>query len=500
MDDRSGSASPVRGVAPPGRRGAARLAALALLAACGGGGGRSGDGLAACPRELVSAVCSCGGAAVTTAFCCDGAPQAEICSSGGGVTYHVDPSAAAGGDGSLARPFDSWDDVDFEAGNTYLQRRGTTFTGRIVIRTSGAPGAWITLGAYGAGDKPVVRAVDAHAILGSAASYVRLQDLRVTTERVSGTSGMHGIIWPRGARSSNVLVERCDVGPTAGAGMLLTAIDGVVVRGCTLHDGATARLGESADNLHFENCRDFLAERNESWDCREGSTYDASDSPADPAAGEDWSRGVFRYNVARGETHAAHFKMSGQHERSFVGLHHNVVYGWTDNYAFTLQEHLRGYMVGNVVHQHRAAFMVDTDRADVVLANNIAHSVGTGILVGQYGTWPGSSDHNVFFGCDQLARDWRDGTTFRTLADWRAANGGRYDPHGSTEDPLLRDPAARDYRLAPGSPAIDAGQAFADPELQYALSPEASDPLGAASVPQDGLGAGWEIGAYVYRP
>ncbi|HYD39578.1 MAG TPA: right-handed parallel beta-helix repeat-containing protein [Anaeromyxobacter sp.] len=498
LDGVAGSSSP--GARQP-LRGALLLAALALAAACGGSQASEDGGLAPCPRELVSTVCACGGAAVTTGFCCHGAPEPEGCSAAV-ATYHVDPSAAAGGDGSLARPFDSWDDVAFAPGGTYLQRRGTTFTGRIRILTSGAPGAWITLGAYGTGDKPVVRAVDQHAILAQSASYVRVQDLRVTTERVSGTSGMHGIVWSRGDRSSNVLIERCDVGPTAGAGMLLTAIDGVVVRGCTLHDGGTARLGESADNLHFENCHDFLAERNASWDCREGSTYDASDSPADPAVGEDFTRGVFRYNVARGETHAAHFKMSGQHERSFVGLHHNVVYGWADNYAFTLQEHLRGVMIGNVVHDHRAAFMIDTDRTDVILANNVAHTVGTAILIGQYGAWPGTSDHNVFFACSQIARDWRGGTTttFPTLADWRAARGGRADVHSSTADPLFVDAAARDYRLGPGSPAIDAGAAFADPELQYALRPDASDPLLAATERQDGLGAGWEIGAFVYLP
>jgi hypothetical protein len=496
MDSLARSSSPARSLAG--------LLLLALASACGGSGRAGGDGLPPCPRELVTTVCSCGGATVAGGFCCDGVPQDGVCSSGG-LTYHVDPSAAPGGDGSLARPFDSWDDVEFAPGNTYLQRRGTTSTGRIHLQASGAPGAWITLGAYGEGEKPVVRAVDDHAILASSASYVQLRDLRITTERVTGTRGMHGIVWQRGLRSSNVLIEACDVGPTAGAGMLLTAIDGVAVRGCTLHDAATAPLGESADNLHFENCRDYLAERNESWDCHEGSTYDASDSPldpADPTAGEDWTSGVFRYNVARGETHAAHFKMSGQHDRSFAGLHHNVAYGWTGNYAFTLQENLRGYMIGNVVHDHRAAFMIDTKRTDVVLANNVAHTVGTAILIGQYGTWPGRSDHNVFFACSEIARDWRGGTTttYPTLADWRAAAGGGADLHSSTADPLFVDPAARDYRLGAGSPAIDEGAAFEDPELQDALSPDVSDPLRAAPARQDGLGAGWEIGAFVYRP
>ncbi len=104
----------------------------------------------------------------------------------------------------------------------------------------------------------------------------------------------------------------------------------------------------------------------------------------------------------------------------------------------------------------------------------------------------------IFLG---VARDWRGGTTttYRTLADWRAAAGGA-DLHSSTDDPRFLDPAARDYRLGPGSPAIDAGAAFADPELRHALRPDTGDPLRAATALQDGLGDGWEIGAFVYLP
>lgn len=45
------------------------------------------------------------------------------------TTFYIDPSAPGTGDGLLANPFRSWTSVSWAPGNTYLQKRGTTYVG-----------------------------------------------------------------------------------------------------------------------------------------------------------------------------------------------------------------------------------------------------------------------------------------------------------------------------------------------------------------------------------
>jgi len=65
------------------------------------------------------------------------------------TTVYVDPTAGSGGDGSIESPFDSWEDVSFSNGNTYLQKRGTTYHMPTYINIDGITN--VHVGAYGTG-------------------------------------------------------------------------------------------------------------------------------------------------------------------------------------------------------------------------------------------------------------------------------------------------------------------------------------------------------------
>lgn len=95
-------------------------------------------------------------------------------------TFYVDPMSEAEGApvGSLERPFLSWEQVTFEPGNEYLQRRGTVAHAP-EIRVSGG----VTLGAYGEGDPPRIVSSAAGrqaAIAGWRTSDVTIQDLDIS--------------------------------------------------------------------------------------------------------------------------------------------------------------------------------------------------------------------------------------------------------------------------------------------------------------------------------
>jgi hypothetical protein len=68
----------------------------------------------------------------------------------------------------------------------------------------------------------------------------------------------------------------------------------------------------------------------------------------------------------------------------------------------------------------------------------------------------GRSDYNLFYnptGKYEVMIDWQD----KPWNTWTDAFGGRYERHTLYEDPMFVNPAAMDYRVKPGSPALKLG-------------------------------------------
>lgn len=103
-----------------------------------------------------------------------------------GLEYYFDGSAPDNGSGSLSSPYNSLSSVsnlDVEAGDSILLKRGTNFTGGLVLTQGGEEDAPLTVGAYGdeTAALPIVSAGDnLNAVLINGASYVTLQDLDIT--------------------------------------------------------------------------------------------------------------------------------------------------------------------------------------------------------------------------------------------------------------------------------------------------------------------------------
>lgn len=96
------------------------------------------------------------------------------------------------------------------------------------------------------------------------------------------------------------------------------------------------------------------------------------------------------------------------------------------------------------------------------IVNNILlnRNPNRGSITVENGSEPAYSDHNVFENLFQI-----DGVN-TSFAAWQAFTGGM-DAHSffATESDLFVDPAANDYRLKAGSPAIDVGDPFHAPEF-----------------------------------
>jgi hypothetical protein len=135
------------------------------------------------------------------------------------TTFYIDPQNTNDPqeDGSIEHPYDSWTDIYWEEGNSYLQKKGTTANeGKINIYASN-----VTLGAYGQGESPVINssATD-FAIRAFEKSGVTIRDLKIiANEAIS-------CIYFLGASCDNNLVEKCYL---EGADNGLRIIDGKTI-------------------------------------------------------------------------------------------------------------------------------------------------------------------------------------------------------------------------------------------------------------------------------
>jgi len=122
------------------------------------------------------------------------------------ATIYIDPTnTSSNQNGTITNPYNSWNSVTFADGNTYLQKRGTTFltSGGITL----ANRSNIIIGAYGTGSKPVILSSS------STSRIVRLTNSSNCTIRDLEITSSAGILGPIAigidGTSANNLVDSC---------------------------------------------------------------------------------------------------------------------------------------------------------------------------------------------------------------------------------------------------------------------------------------------------
>ncbi len=205
-------------------------------------------------------------------------------------TWYLDPTAAAGGDGSLATPFDAVADLPatvLRNGDTVYFARGGTYAGSWAIT-----GNDLTIDAYGTGAKPIMTGAGAGAantcIAWTRADGVSISNLGFTTSGIGiqGNGSMNGIT-----------IEDCDF-TTTHKGINLTSGStpdllgqNVVIRRNTftgINQGGTAG-GDIGFSRFFD---DVLIEYNTGSD---GVDFVVLGSGA--VADENCHRWIIRYNT-----------------------------------------------------------------------------------------------------------------------------------------------------------------------------------------------------------
>ena len=111
-----------------------------------------------------------------------------LAGNGWGATYYIDPTCATPGNGAsgvcaggATDPFDQWSDVSWAAGNTYLQKSGTTASEAVSITTGGSVGNRVTIGIYGGVNNAIIDngGLSANGLTLGSVNYVDISNISV---------------------------------------------------------------------------------------------------------------------------------------------------------------------------------------------------------------------------------------------------------------------------------------------------------------------------------
>ncbi|MHC1775972.1 MAG: cadherin domain-containing protein, partial [Lentimicrobium sp.] len=123
------------------------------------------------------------------------------------TTIYIDPTnVASGQNGTISNPYDSWTDFSLVSGNTYLQKRGTTYTSSTNIYIGSKSN--IIIGTYGSGNRPIF------SYTGSAYAFHVEYSSGCTIENfeVNGNTNAHSLIRINGAQgneTNNITINNC---------------------------------------------------------------------------------------------------------------------------------------------------------------------------------------------------------------------------------------------------------------------------------------------------
>ncbi len=401
------------------------------------------------------------------------------------ATIYIDPTnTASNQNGSITNPYNAWSKVTFTNGDTYLQKRGTTYTTNSTISISNKSN--ITLGSYGTGPdaKMVASGTGYYFINITSSSNVIVADLEIT----SSGSWKSGVII-QGANSANNLVDNCLIHNVEWGVRILTTSAGNKVMNSTIHnigdDGIYVKDASSIEigfcNIYDVN-KKFLINPDQSYSAGDGiqlaSTnnlyFNIHDNIIDHSSmgnkfciiawGGNFS-GIIENNTLIGTPSTSGIYISPT--TNTVTVRYNTIknsnYG-IYSYASVLDAYynifsgnrsginiLPSYSLNarnNVFYNNTNTGVSATSNTSVTLKNNIFHISSGAKAINAQGTI--SSNNNIF---NQEQSGFINGNS--TLSAWKNSSGN--DAASLVGNPNFSSPTSGDFHLQSNSIAINKG-------------------------------------------
>jgi len=384
---------------------------------------------------------------------------------------YVDPSLATNGIGSINKPFNSWNHVEWRAGYTYLQKRGTTWDTSIIVETSGTKNRPITIGAYGEGENPRVSVSENSAFAFQSAAYINLKDFDIETH---GSSYAHGI---QANNSFGIKLMNVRTDSTVGHGVYFLNTDSASIQNCHFESAGYGMENKSYDNIHLDSCQWFTISATRSRNNWDGSGIEIIDGS-----------GSVLYNELDNTVSqvSAGSLISTENEAEVV-IAYNIFANATDTAAIALNS--KGSVFNNTIFNCKTGIHNTNPNSEI--KNNIFSENHTAL---DLQILPASSDYNLFY---TNSTDVDESSNQMSLQDWKNAGSNNYDQHSLDADPLFSNAPQLDFTLLAGSHAIDNGSPT-DDSLRAGLKSNTIIPDTLVTIDQNNYGSGWEIGAYVF--
>jgi hypothetical protein len=266
-------------------------------------------------------------------------------------------------------------------------------------------------------------------------------------------SGAQGVFFDAVTASS---VTTSEVSSSGSQGVLLRGGSQLTVDQVSAHDNGFHGIG-------IQGSTSSTVQRSTAWrNARPGVRSAAGisvDGDLRPTVGSTASGNVVRQNIAFANQDTGIQLHSGSTTSLVIA---NLSYGNGDH-GFDALTSTGNRLLGNTsAGNFKDGFSIEGNATGTELGGNIAVDNGLTVsplefdLYVDAGSTAGfTSDSNLFWNSAAVAPVKYGGTVYATLAAYQAASGK--DAHSLSADPGFASPGAGDYRLAAGSPAIDAG-------------------------------------------
>lgn len=445
-----------------------------------------------------------------------------------GQTYYVSAAGNNLNAGTIDAPWRTLAKVNsakaiFRPGDSILLNRGDTWLETFNITSiHGDDGSQITFGAYGSGALPVVDAENIRdwCIYTVNCTYVTIQDIKVQNAVYDGVRLVASV-----GDSLHIIYNRMSstgcgrYGFSAESTLTGLQLDEIEYWDCveTLTKGnASTGAGFFAyhfsgrpTGIHYHRCKSTYSGQTgishgfSAFVC-DTVFYDQCESAY---TGIDPGTGLPNLYNATAEGHGfCYDDLSSSGVITNCFSHHNAGAGIV--LAHQGSNNVCAYNV--VSHNGKYGLVVNGTSAganDNAMYNNTIHSNGgpgiqvwspVNVVTIKNNIIAGNSGYGIAFSSSGIT-----GPVVSTNVIFNNTAGATSSVSGAvgtiTTDPQCVNPSADDFSLQSGSSAIDVGLNLGT-TYHLGLDPTSSWPAGVLTLDQNGSGADWEIGAYVYVP
>lgn len=240
----------------------------------------------------------------------------------GRPTFYIDPDAVEGGNGSLLHPFNSWQDVNWQAGADYLQKAGTSITDSFTVTAQGTAASPITIGSYGGRTDggPIDRPVLHGSITFDGAAYATIDGLHITDAPDAAVTIRNGAT-RISVKNSEISNSGIGVWITDGAGVA-NLVHGNVIHNNSSHGVAITLAGGAQGEETVVSHNSILANGLHGVELNANWVIVDHNEVGDNGAGRIGTSGIHLFSSTSDEDAARHNTVS-----------FNVVYGSKENFG-----------------------------------------------------------------------------------------------------------------------------------------------------------------------